>query len=53
MTGIEGRNDWLVHAKPPLNKEFEFATIRDVSCLEEVKKRVHNVLPVTISDRLH
>ena len=37
-TGIKGRIDWPVHAKSPLDEEFEFSIIRDISCLEEVEK---------------
>ena len=34
--GTNGRVDRLIHATPPLDEVFEFATIQDVSCLEEV-----------------
>ena len=38
-TGIQARVDWTVHVPPPLDEEYRWATIRDVDCAGEAKRK--------------
>ena len=37
-TGVKSRVDWLVYEKPPVDDEYNFATIRDVNCTQSSLK---------------